>query len=261
MPIMLTTTLAAVFGLFVGSFLNVVIYRVPKGESVVTPRSRCPGCGTQLAEYDNVPVVSWVLLKGRCRTCEEPISRRYPIVELITAAVFGLLAYHVGLSWALPAYLYLGALGVALAGIDIDTLTLPNSLVLPAYPVTAVLLAVAAVGEHAWDAYLRAALGGLALYAFYVVLRLVYPRGMGFGDVKLSGVLGAYLAWFGWGTLVVGGFAGFLLGGIGGALLMSFKGAGLKSKVPYGPYMLAGTLAGIMFGTQISDWYLRVLGH
>jgi leader peptidase (prepilin peptidase)/N-methyltransferase len=257
----MTTVLAAVFGLFVGSFLNVVIYRVPRGESVVRPRSRCPGCSTQLAEYDNIPVVSWVLLRGKCRTCEEPISSRYPIVELVTAVVFGLLAYHVGLSWVLPAYLYLGAIGVALAGIDLDTLRLPNSIVLPAYPATAVLLAIGAFGEDAWPAYLRAVLGGAALYVFYMVLRLVYPRGMGFGDVKLAGVLGAYLAWFGWGTLVVGGFAGFLLGGVGGIVLMAFKGAGLKSKIPYGPYMLVGTLLGILAGQSVSSWYLHVLGR
>jgi leader peptidase (prepilin peptidase)/N-methyltransferase len=257
----MTTVLAAVLGLFVGSFLNVVIYRVPRGESVVRPRSRCPGCSTQLAEYDNIPVVSWVLLRGKCRTCEERISSRYPIVELITAAVFGLLAYQVGLSWVLPAYLYLGAIGVALAGIDLDTMKLPDSIVLPAYPVTALLLGLGALGEHAWSAYLRAALGGLALYAFYLALRVVHPRGMGPGDVKLAGVLGAYLAWFGWGTLVVGGFAGFLLGGLGGIVLMAFKGAGLKTRVPYGPYMLVGTLLGILAGETVSSWYLHVLGR
>jgi leader peptidase (prepilin peptidase) / N-methyltransferase len=253
--------LASLLGLFVGSFLNVVIYRVPRGESVVRPRSRCPGCGTQLAEYDNIPVVSWLVLRGRCRTCREPISPRYPVVEASTAVVFGLTAWHFGWVWVLPAFLYLGSVGIALAAIDIDTKRLPDSLVLPSYGVAAVLLGGAAAVGHDWHALARVALAGLALWAFYLLLVVVYPKGMGWGDVKLAGVLGMYLGWLGWGSLVVGGFLGFLLGGLLGAALMLAGRAGRKTKIPYGPYMIAGTFLAVFWGQSVAHWYTGILRH
>jgi leader peptidase (prepilin peptidase) / N-methyltransferase len=255
------TSFAAVFGLFVGSFLNVVIYRVPKGESVVRPRSRCTGCGTQLAEYDNIPVVSWLLLRGKCRTCKRPISVRYPVVEAATAAAFGLMAWHFGWSWELPAFLYLAAVGIALAAIDIDTQRLPDAIVKPSYAVAAVLLGGAAALERDWHTLGRVAAGGAVLGAFYLLLVFIYPRGMGWGDVKLAGVLGMYLGWLGWGSLVVGGFLGFLLGGLIGAGLMVAGRAGRKTKIPYGPYMIAGTFLAIFWGQRIADWYSGILGH
>ena len=248
-------------GLFVGSFLNVVIYRVPKGESVVRPRSRCPGCGTQLAEYDNVPVVSWLVLRGRCRTCGEPISIRYPIVELLTAVVFGLLGWHFGWVWVLPAFLYLGAAGIALGAIDIDTKRLPDAIVKPSYAVAAVLLGAAAALDQDWATLLRVGLGGAALWAFYWLLVVIHPRGMGWGDVKLSGVLGMYLGWLGWGPLIVGAFLGFLLGGLLGAVLMVVGRAGRKTKIPYGPYMILGTFLAVFYGQTVADWYSRILAR
>jgi leader peptidase (prepilin peptidase)/N-methyltransferase len=255
------TALTALLGLFVGSFLNVVIHRVPRDESVVRPRSRCPGCGTQLAEYDNIPIVSWLILRGRCRTCREPISIRYPVVEALTATVFGLLAWHFGWVWVLPAFLYLGGVGIALAAIDIDTQRLPDVLVKPSYAVAAVLLGGATALDRDWHALERVALGGLALWAFYLLLLLVYPRGMGWGDVKLAGVLGMYLGWLGWGALVVGGFLGFLLGGLIGVSLMVAGRAGRKTKIPYGPYMILGTFLAVFYGQSLADWYRGVLAH
>ena len=252
---------ATLLGLFVGSFLNVVIYRVPRGESVVRPRSRCPGCGTQLAEYDNVPVVSWLMLRGRCRTCGEPISPRYPVVEALTALAFGLMAWHFGLVWVLPAFLYLAAVGIALAAIDIDTKRLPDVIVKPSYAVAAVLLGGAAALDHEWSTLLRVALGGAALGLFYLLLLVIYPRGMGWGDVKLAGVLGMYLGWLGWGSVVVGGFLGFLLGGVVGAGLMLAGRAGRKTKIPYGPYMIVGAFLAVFWGQRISDWYRGILGR
>jgi leader peptidase (prepilin peptidase) / N-methyltransferase len=255
------TTFVALFGLFVGSFLNVVIHRVPIGESVVRPRSRCPGCGTQLAEYDNIPVVSWLVLRGRCRTCGQRISVRYPIVEALTALVFGLFAWHFGWVWVLPAFLYLAAVGIALAAIDIDTKRLPDAIVKPSYAVAAVLLGGAAALDRDWHALERVALGGLALFAFYLVLLVVYPAGMGWGDVKLAGVLGMYLGWLGWGSLVVGGFLGFLLGGVLGAALMLAGRAGRKTKIPYGPYMILGTFLAVFYGERIAHWYRQILAR
>jgi leader peptidase (prepilin peptidase)/N-methyltransferase len=243
-------------GLLVGSFLNVVIWRVPRGESVVRPPSHCPACDRPIRPRDNVPVVSWLLLHGRCRDCAAPISPRYPLVELATGLVFAALALRLGLSADLPAFLYLGAVGVALAMIDIDCKRLPNALVLPSYPVAAGLLGVAALVDARPEDLLRAALGAVALYAFYFVLALVYPAGMGFGDVKLAGVLGIYLGWLGWGELVVGAFLGFLFGGVVGLLLMAVRRAGRKSSLPFGPYMLGGALVAILWGGALADLYL-----
>ena len=252
---------AGVLGLLIGSFLNVVIWRVPRSESVVRPPSHCPSCGSQVRPRDNLPVVSWLLLKGRCRDCQAPISRRYPLVELATGVAFGVMAARFGLDAVLPAYLYLAAIGVALWMIDLDVKRLPNAIVLPSYVVAASLLTVAAAATGEWEQLLRAGLGMLALYGFYFLLALIYPAGMGFGDVKLAGVLGLYLGWLGWPEVVAGGFLGFLFGGVVGGALMLVRRAGRKSQIPFGPFMLAGALVAILWGGALGDLYLdTVLG-
>lgn len=247
---------SAFVGLLIGSFLNVVIWRVPRGESVVSPPSHCPSCGHPVRWRDDVPVLSWLLLRGRCRDCQAPISKRYPLVELATAAVFGVMAAVVGADAALPAFLYLAAIGVALWMIDLDVKRLPDAIVLPSYVVAVVLLGVAAAFSGDWDDLLRALMAMVALYAFYFVLHVVHPKGMGFGDVKLAGVLGLYLGWLGWAEVVVGGFLGFFLGGVIGILLLLTRRAGRKSQIPYGPYMLAGALIAIAWGGALADLYL-----
>jgi leader peptidase (prepilin peptidase)/N-methyltransferase len=252
----LLAVLCGIVGLAIGSFLNVVIWRVPRGESVVSPPSHCPGCDQPIRNRDNIPVISWLLLRGRCRDCHEPIAVRYPLVELGTAAVFVALALRFGAAPELPAFLYLGAVGVALAMIDIDCKRLPDVLVLPSYLVAGVLLGAAALIGDQWPDLLRAGIGMAALYSFYFVLAWIYPAGMGFGDVKLAGVLGIYLGWLGWGELVVGAFLGFLFGGVLGLLLMVVGRAGRKSKLPFGPYMLAGAFAAILWGGALADLYL-----
>jgi leader peptidase (prepilin peptidase) / N-methyltransferase len=254
--VILFLLLAGVLGLIIGSFLNVVVWRVPRGGSIAHPPSHCPACGADVRPRDNVPVVSWLLLRGRCRDCATPISARYPLVELGTALVFVVLAARIGLEPELPAFLYLGAIGVALALIDLDVKRLPNTIVLPSYVVAAVLLGAAAVFGHDWDSYLRAGLGMAALYAFYFALAWIYPAGMGFGDVKLAGVLGAYLGWLGWAEVVTGTFLGFLFGGVVGLVLMAVGKAGRKSKVPFGPFMLAGAFVAILWGGALADLYL-----
>lgn len=250
--------LCAVLGLAIGSFLNVVIWRVPRGESVVSPPSACPSCGNPITPRDNVPVVSWFLLAGQCRSCHERISARYPLVELGTAALFALTAWHFGLAWELPAFLYLAAVSVALALIDIDVRRLPNAIVLPSYVVAAVLLGGAALLQGNSGVLLRMFIGSFALYAFYFAL--AFMGGMGFGDVKLAGVLGTYLAYLSWAELLVGVFLGFFVGGISGTLLMLTRRASRKSKIPYGPYMLVGAWLAVFVGEPLSDAYLRVSG-
>lgn len=254
--------LAALLGLAVGSFLNVVIWRVPRGESVVSPPSACPRCGHGIRARHNVPVVGWLVLRGRCFDCGEPISARYPLVEAATGAAFVLVTWFGGLSWELPALLYLAALTIALGLIDLDTRRLPDAIVLPSYGVVVVLLALAAwaPGGHArWDLLLGSLLGGVALFVVYFVLLLVYPSGMGFGDVKLAGVLGLYLGWYGAASLVVGWFAAFLLGGVFAIGLLVAGRAGRKTSVPFGPWMLGGAWIGIVAGGAVWAWYRTLL--
>jgi leader peptidase (prepilin peptidase) / N-methyltransferase len=242
-------------GLAIGSFLNVVIWRVPRGESIAHPASHCPSCDTPIRSRDNVPVLSWLLLRGRCRTCSSPISVRYPLVELGTCALFVAFALHFGIHADLPAFLYLAAVGVALGMIDIDLQRLPDVLTLPSYPVGLALLGVAAVVDHVPHTFVQALLGMVALFAFYALVWLVYPAGMGLGDVKLAGVLGLYLGWLGWGSLVVGAFAAFAVGAVVSIAIVVFKDGGRKTRVPFGPFMLIGVLIGIYAGHPIAHAY------
>jgi len=261
-PLGLWAALAALLGLVVGSFLNVVIYRVPAGESVVSPPSKCPRCGHAIRNRHNVPVLGWLILGGKCADCGNPISVRYPIVEFVTGALFVVLALHVGtLHWALPAYLYFAAAGVALAMIDFDHQRLPDTIVLPSYLVVGALLALGAGLGHDWWAFERALIGGAALYAFYFAIAFAKPGSMGFGDVKLSAVLGAVLGYVSWGALVVGAFGGFLLGAVVGVAVIATQHGDRKTKVPFGPFMIAGALAAIYIGAPIAHWYAHLTQH
>jgi len=256
----MVVALAAVFGLLIGSFLNVVIWRVPRNESLVSPPSHCPRCDAPIKPYDNLPVVSWLLLRGKCRNCHAAISARYPLVELVTGVLFGGLAASVDSLAALPAYLYLGAICVALALIDLDTKRLPNAITLPSYGVGVVLLGVAALADDDVDAFVRALIGMAALYGVYFLLVFAYPAGMGFGDVKLAGVLGLYLGYLGWSEWFVGWLLGFFLGGFFGVAAILARRALRKTQVPYGPFMIAGALIAVFAGGAIADAYLGVSG-
>ncbi|WP_346233198.1 prepilin peptidase [Parafrigoribacterium mesophilum] len=269
--------LAGGFGLLIGSFLNVVAYRVPLRRSIVSPPSACPTCGTAIKGYDNIPVLSWLMLRGRCRNCASPISVRYPIVELGTGLLFAAVALWFGVStssttaasstggvaaWVLGliAFLYLAAISVVLALIDLDTHTLPNRIVLPSYIVGVALLGMSSVLAGDYGQLLRAGIGMAALWLAYLAMAFAYPGGMGFGDVKLAGVLGLYLAWLGWGTLIVGAFAAFLLGGLFAVGLLIARKAGRKSGIPFGPWMLLGCWVGTFFGDSIARGYLVLVG-
>lgn len=251
-----------VLGLMIGSFLNVVVHRVPRAESVV-PRSACPRCGHRIRGHDTVPVLSWLVLRARCRDCRAPISWRYPLVEAGTGTGFGLVAWWTGASWLLPALLFLMAVSIALALIDLDVHRLPDVIVLPSAGVGLLLLALASWdpgGTSDWWALVRAVLGGLGLFVFYLVVALVYPGGMGLGDVKLAAVLGLYLAWFGWPTLAVGAFAAFLLGGGWAIGLLVARRARKGSGIPFGPWMLLGAWVGIVAGRVVWSGYVGLIG-
>jgi leader peptidase (prepilin peptidase)/N-methyltransferase len=249
---------AGLLGLAVGSFLNVVIYRVPRGESLIRPDSHCPHCAAEVRNRHNVPVLGWLMLRGRCADCAAPISARYPLVEAGTAALFVAVAARFGWSWELPAYLYLAAVAVALAAIDLDVMRLPDKIVRPSYGVALLLLVPAAIAAHSLHAAVRGLIAAAVLYAFYWILAIL-PRGMGGGDVKLAPLLGLYLGWLGWSSVAVGAFAGFLLGGLVGVALLATRRGGRRSRIAFGPYMLAGTLLAIFLATPIADWYASLL--
>ena len=270
--IAVTVVLAALLGLVLGSFVNVVVYRVPIGRSIVSPPSACPNCDHEIAPYDNIPVMSWLLLRGKCRSCAVPISARYPLVELATSASFALVALgfapacfaattsagSVAAVLVMVAFLYLAAITIALALIDLDVHKLPNVIVIPAYGVSAALLAAASLLSGDFGPLIGSGIAMTALFAVYLIMAIVYPGGMGLGDVKLAGVLGIYLGWAGWGAVAVGAFSAFLLAGVFSIILIATKRAGRKSGIPFGPWMFAGAWLGIVLGNSIFASYLSI---
>jgi leader peptidase (prepilin peptidase) / N-methyltransferase len=254
--------LAGLLGLAVGSFANVVIHRVPRGESTVRHGSRCPACGAAIAWHDNLPVLGWLLLNGRCRSCRAPISPRYPLVEAGMGLLWALLTLRLidaGLGWAVPAYLALAFVCVVLAVIDTSTRRLPNRITYPAFPLVLALLLVASVGLGDLGRLGRGLLAAVAVGAFFLALALISPRGMGLGDVKLAPTLGLALGWLSWGAVAVGVFAGFLLGGLAGLAAIAVLGLTRKSLLPFGPWLVTGALLGVLAGADIAAWYTRSL--
>jgi len=239
----------------VGSFVNVVVHRVPRKESVVRPRSRCPGCGTTLAGRDNVPVVSWLLLRRRCRTCGQPISARYPLVELLTATLYGAVAARLGLDPALPAFLVLMAALVAISAIDLEHFIVPNRVVYPALFISTPMLVVAAAVGRDWRSLWGAAVGGLLAWGTLLVIHLVSPAGMGFGDVRLAGLIGVHLGWLSLRHVVLGLFLAFLTAAVTGIVLIATALRTRKDKVPFGPFLAIGAVLTILFGGRLIAWY------
>jgi leader peptidase (prepilin peptidase)/N-methyltransferase len=260
MPLLITAV--GLLGLAIGSFLNVVIYRLPRAESLSHPSSHCPSCKQPIRTRHNLPVFGWLLLRGRCADCQGRISVRYPVVELATGLLFvGLTVRLAGLQLlpALPAYLYFGAVGIALSLIDLDCQRLPNSLVLPSYPVVALLLAVGALASRQPQLLLRAAIGCAALFALYFAMAFAYPTGMGFGDVKLAGLLGMLLGFLSWQALIVGAFAAFLIGGLVGIAVLIARRGTRKTAIPFGPFMITAALLAVFFASPLADLYTRLV--
>jgi leader peptidase (prepilin peptidase)/N-methyltransferase len=275
--------LSAALGMIIGSFLNVVAWRVPRGESIVAPPSACPGCSHPIRARDNVPVLSWLLLRGRCRDCRVPISPHYPVIELLTGAAFVVIALWgaptlvraagldastpspqpaalVGAAIQLCAFLYLAALTVVLSDIDISIRRLPNAIVLPAYVVGAASLALAALLQSEPERLAVAAIGMVGSFVFYAIPALIYPAGMGFGDVKLAGVLGIFLGYLGWAQLIVGVAAAFVVGALAGIAIMLVRRSGRGTPIPFGPWMFAGAWIGVFGGVPLASGYLNLVG-
>jgi leader peptidase (prepilin peptidase)/N-methyltransferase len=241
----------ATFGLAIGSFLNVVIYRVPQHLSIVTPRSACPNCHAPILERDNIPVVSWLLLKGRCRQCHNPISKRYPLVELACAALFGGAAAKFGFNWDLPAFLVLLASLLALASIDFERMLLPKLIVWPSVALVGTLLVLASALDHRWHDLLVAGICAAAWFLLFFALNFASPRYLGFGDVRLAPLLGLSLGWLGWEYVLLGFFVANLAGALVGVTLIAMKRMKRDQQIPYGVFLAFGTAFAIFTGSAL----------
>src|SRR5918992_5521817 len=238
---------AGLFGALIGSFLNVVAHRVPLGESLVSPGSRCPACGAPVKPYDNLPVVSWLLLRGRCRRCGAPISPRYPLVELATALAFAAVVAVRGFDDDLVLELPFVAALIALAAIDFDHKLLPNKVVYPlaAYGVIATLLVDR-------DDLVENLIAGAGAFAFLLLAVIAYPRGMGMGDVKLAGAMGLFLGL----SIIPALLVAFLSGSLVGVAIIAREGAAARKKaVPFGVFLALGGIVGVLAGTELNQLY------
>ncbi|MFC4785480.1 prepilin peptidase [Nocardioides sp. MAHUQ-72] len=260
LPAALLPTALGVLGLLIGSFLNVVIHRVPAGVSLVSPGSACPACAHPVRPRDNVPVVSWLVLRGRCRDCRTPISARYPMVELATGLLFAMTGWRFGPSPYTAAALVVMAAGVALFLIDLDHRRLPFAVTGAAATGTVLALAIDVVvrGPGAVPTALLSTALWLGVYGGIWLLTL--GRGMGLGDVALAPVLGLALGWLGWGTSIVGLALGFAIGAVVGVLLIATGRSRLGMRVPHGPFLLSGAAIGIFAGGSLWDAYLGAVG-
>jgi leader peptidase (prepilin peptidase) / N-methyltransferase len=251
MPASLAVVVAPLFGALIGSFLNVVIYRLPLGKSIVMPPSRCRNCDYLLQWYDNIPIVSWLFLGGRCRNCRTAVSIQYPIVELITAVLFGLVVWLTPPGALLATRLLLVCILIVLFGIDLEHQILPNAITLPGIAIGLLLSLIAPPGWR--DALIGTLLGGSVLYAiawgYYLWRR---EEGMGMGDVKMLAMIGAFLGWKAvLVTLVLSSFSGAIIG----MILMAAQKGDMKLALPFGTFLAIGALAAMFVGEPLVAWY------
>ena len=247
---------AAAFGLVIGSYLNVVIHRLPREESTVLPRSRCPRCGAALRARDNLPLLSFLLLRGRCRYCQAPISWRYPLIEAATAALFVGCLEAFGLTWHALAAAAFGSALIALAGIDYEHFLLPDVITLPGLAV-GLLLSLFADWIDWRQALLGAALGGGGLWLLAQAWKLLrHEEGMGLGDVKMLAMVGAFLGWQG---VLVTVFLGSLAGAVVGLTLIALGRLDLGSRLPFGVFLAGGATVALFAGPAIVARYSRLL--
>ncbi|RKY02618.1 prepilin peptidase [Candidatus Poribacteria bacterium] len=251
-------------GLAVGSFLNVCIYRIPIGLSIVKPsRSFCPSCGSTISWYDNIPLLSYLILRGRCRHCGARISPRYPAVELITGLLFSLLYLRFGLSVELPEYIVMGSILIAVSAIDIRHYIIPLKLTGPGMGIGLAFAAGLAIKSGDVSVLIERLLGGAvgagAIFAVGVIGSLIFKKeAMGLGDVELMGMIGLYLGLYPHVILVI--LLSAVLGSLVGLALIAAGRKGPKSQIPYGPFLAGGALISAFYGREIWGAYLRVMG-
>lgn len=252
----LVTFFAVLLGLAFGSFSNVVIHRVPLSLSVVSPPSACPQCGAAINSWQNIPIVSWLVLRGRCAHCRVPIAKRYPLVEALVAGLFAVVAWWAPDVWTGLLLATAALATVILGAIDLDVRRLPRVIVAPWAIATGALILAATVAQGDWWLGARALIGAASLGAFYFVAFVSYPKGLGWGDVTVAPILGAILAFMGWPALVVGAFSAFVWGLLGAIVPMVRAKAVRGVSIPFGPSMFLGAATGIVAGPFLADWYL-----
>ncbi len=245
------------FGLVVGSFDNVAVYRIPEGMSLWSPRSFCPHCKSQIAWYDNIPVFSYVLLRGRCRRCGEAISLRYPLVELASGLLFLSVFAKLGFGWRaeLVPYLFLVTVLLVVSAIDLREQMIPNRVMYPSIPLGLAAMGAVALARSDGGIFLRSlaglAIGGVPL----ALLALLIPRGMGMGDAKLAAFTGIFLGYH----QLVAFFFAFLTGSLGGLAMIVAGKKSRKSRIPFGPFLALGALIALFWGRTLADLYLNLL--
>ena len=249
----------ALLGLAIGSFANVVVHRVPRGLSLLRPRSHCPSCSATIASYDNIPVISWIVLRGECRHCSAPIAVQYPLVELLTAALFVAVGQRVGWHWDLPAFLAFVAGLVVLALVDAEHLLLPRRLVYPLTVGVVGWLTLTAGVTHQWHRLAVGALWGLGWFGLFGALRIANESWMGGGDVRLALLLGTALGWYGGGAVIIAFFAANLIGAVTGLVLIALGRSSRGQPLPFGIFLAVGTAVGL-FGQPWIGQLIPALG-
>ncbi|MGH9169670.1 MAG: prepilin peptidase [Acidimicrobiales bacterium] len=256
-PHAVAAVVSAIFGLAAGSFAGVVADRVPRKESIVRPPSHCTACDEPLRNIDNIPVLSYLLLHGRCHHCGVKIPPRELYVELVTVVTFVVIAARVPTFWALPAYLVLATSLVALSAIDLEHKRLPTPIILVTAGLCAPLLVLASWPSGRFGHLLVAVIGAAACFGAFFVIWFVAPKAMGFGDVRFAGLCGGALGWIGGGSVFVGMFAGFVFAVIPSLIMLGSGKATRKTQIPFAPFIALGTVLGICLGPVITHAWLR----
>lgn len=245
---------AGLLGLVLGSLANVLAHRVPRGIPVRSRPPFCPRCEARINGLDILPVVSWLALRGRCRTCREPISPRYPIVELSTALLFAAMTFRLGLVWVLPGYLTFTVVTVTLVLTDLDWKRIPNAILFPGGAVAGAVLTVGAVLDGQGVDMGRAVAAGALYFGALFLVAVITRGGMGMGDVKLAALLGLFTGYMSWAVFTAGAILGFLIGGLVGLALLVTRRKGRKDEVPFGPPLILGAWMAILGQPWVADW-------
>jgi leader peptidase (prepilin peptidase)/N-methyltransferase len=260
------TVIILIFGLIVGSFVNVCIYRLPRNISIIRPSSACPSCNTPIKPWDNIPILSYILLKGKCRKCGESISLRYPIVELLNGLFYIAVLNYFGLGWHLPFLFAFVSAMIVITFIDFDFQIIPDAITLPGIVIGVISASFILPDPFHYTSLLNRGIEGIvgfknSLIGFllggglYYLIAVLSRGGMGGGDIKMMAMVGAFI---GWKAVLLTTFIGSLVGSIVGIFLMVFKGKGRKTKIPFGPFLALGAIITLFWGGKILHWYFQI---